>query len=130
MKKVILSLCFMIAAVSFVSAQQAQGGGQGRQGMQERMNQMKDSLGLTDAQLQTVMSVQQEFRQQRMDLRNASEADRPAKMKEVNDAMQKRLGEALKDPALAQRIAEYNARHSYGRGGGRRGGQQGGAPQQ
>ncbi len=62
MKKIILAACFMLAATTFVSAQQGQGGGN----MQERMAQMKqsykDSLGLTDAQVQIVFDVQAEMR--------------------------------------------------------------------
>lgn len=116
MKKVFLSFCFLFAAITFVSAQQGQGPSP------ERIAQMKqafkDSLGLTDAQAQSVLDVQNEFRPKRQELRNVSEADRPAKMKELNDAMAKRLAEVLKDEALAQKVSEYNARHQFGRGGG------------
>jgi hypothetical protein len=120
MKKTFLSICFLFAAITFVSAQQGQGGGQGGGNMQERMAQMKqslkDSLGLTDAQAQSVMDVQTEFRPKMMELRNASDADRPAKMKEINDAMAKRYAEVLKDEALAKKVAEFNARRRGGRG--------------
>jgi len=119
MKKIFLSICFLFAAITFVSAQQAQGGGQAR--MAQMKQNLKDSLGLTDAQIDIVMSVQQEFRPKMMELRNVSEADRPAKMKELNDEMTKKLGTELKDEALAKKIAEYNARHRGGRG--NRGGQ-------
>lgn len=122
MKKVILSICFLFAAVSFVSAQQGGGGN-----MQERMAQMKktlvDSLGLTEAQAQSVMDVQTEFREKRMALRDVSEADRPAKMKELNEAIKKRYAEVLKDEALATKVSEFNARRGFGRG--RPGGGQG-----
>jgi hypothetical protein len=119
MKKSILSICFLFAAVTFVSAQQGQGGGANAQERQAQMKQaLKDSLSLTDAQVQTVLDVQRELRPKMMELRNASEADRPAKMKEINDEMSKKLAEALKDEALAKKVTEYNARHRGGRGGG------------
>jgi hypothetical protein len=129
MKKTFLSICFLFAAITFVSAQQGQGGGQGGANMQERMAQMKqtlkDSLGLTDVQAQSVMDVQAEFRPKMMELRNASDADRPAKMKEINDAMAKRYAEVLKDDALAKKVAEFNARRRRGGGMRPQGGQGG-----
>lgn len=118
MKKVILSICFLFAAVSFVSAQQGQG--QSPERIAQMKQAFKDSLGLTDAQAQSVLDVQTEFRPKRQELRNASEAERPAKMKEINDAMAKRLAEVLKDGALAQKVIDYNTRHQGGRGGGNR----------
>jgi hypothetical protein len=77
---------------------------------------LKDSLGLTDAQAQSVMDVQTEFRPKRMELRNVSDADRPAKMKEINDAMAKRYAEVLKDEALAKKVSEFTSRRGGGRG--------------
>lgn len=127
MKKIILSICFVVAATTFVSAQQGQGGGDPQARMAQMRQSMKDSLGLTDAQIQTVLDLQTEFRPKMMELRNVSETDRPAKMKEINDEMEKKLAVALKDEALAKKVSEYNARRR-GRGmGGNRpqgGGQQ------
>jgi hypothetical protein len=115
MKKIILSICLLVAATTFVSAQ-GQGGAQDRQAQMKQT--LKDSLGLTDAQVQTVLDVQAEFRPKMMELRDLAEGDRPAKMKEINDAMEKKLGEALKDAALAKKVTEFNARRRGG--GGRR----------
>ena len=111
MKKVILSICFLFAAISFVSAQQGQGPSPERIAQQKQM--LKDSLSLTDAQAQSVVDVQAEFRPKRMELRDLSEADRPAKVKELNDAMQKRLTELLKDEALAKKVVEFNSRRGF-----------------
>lgn len=115
MKKIILSLCFMVAATTFVSAQ-----GQGGASQAERQAQMKqtfkDSLGLTDAQVQTVLDVQAELRPKMMELREVAEAERPAKIKEINELMAKRLAVALNDEALAKRVSEFNARRRGGRG--------------
>ena len=118
MKKVFLSICFLFAAVTFVSAQ----GGPGGFNPEQQKQRLKDSLSLTDAQAQLVMDVQTEFREKRMALRDVSEADRPAKMKEINDAMEKRFAEVLKDATLAKKVAEYNARRGM-RGGQRPPGQ-------
>jgi hypothetical protein len=120
MKKIFLSICFVLAAISFVSAQQGQGGGNNADRMAQMKQSLKDSVGLTEAQAQSVLDVQAEFRPKMMELRNAAEADRPAKMKEMNDAMTKRLAEVLKDEKLALKVAEYRARRgAAGRGGNR-----------
>ena len=118
MKKIILSLCFLVAATTFVSAQQGQGGASQADRMAQMKQTLKDSLGLTDAQAQSVLDVQAEFRPKMMELRDVAEADRPAKMKELYDAQEKRLAEVLKDAALAKKIFEFNARRrGAGRGG-------------
>ena len=123
MKKIILAVCFVFAAISFVSAQQGGGGGFNNP---ERIAQMKqalrDSVGLTDEQAQLVLDVQQELRPKMMELRNVRDGDRPAKMKELNDEMIKKLTEVLKDEALAKKVMEFNARRR-GRGGNRPQGQ-------
>jgi hypothetical protein len=109
MKKIILSICFVFAVVGFASAQ---GGGNNAERMAQMKQSLKDSIGLTDAQAQSVLDVQAEFRPKRMELRDVAEADRPAKMKELNDQMAKRLAEVLKDEKLAAKITEYNTRRS------------------
>ena len=119
MKKVILSICLLVAATTYVSAQGGQGGPSPAERQAQMKQTLKDSLGLTDAQAQIVLDVQTEFRPKMMELRNVDEAERPAKMKEMNDAMDKRLAEALKDEKLAKKVSEFNSRR---RGGGNRGG--------
>ena len=113
MKKIILSVCLLFAAVSFVSAQGG-GGGNTQERIAQMKQQLKDSVGLTDAQVQSVLDLQQEFRPKMMELRNVAEADRPAKMKELNDEMQKKLTEVLKDEALAKKVVEFNQRRRRG----------------
>jgi hypothetical protein len=121
MKKIILAACLLIGTAGYVAAQQGQGGGFNNP---ERLAQMKqtykDSVGLTDAQAQQVLDVQMEFRPKMMELRNVAEADRPAKIKELNDQMEKRLAEVLKDEALAKKVAAFNARNRMNRGAGNR----------
>ena len=121
MKKLILSICLLVAATTYVSAQGGQGGPTPAERQAQMKQTLKDSLGLTDAQAQIVLDVQAEFRPKMMELRNVAEADRPAKMKEMNEAMDKRLAEALKDEKLAKMVSEFNSR--------RRGGNRGGRPQ-
>ncbi|HEX8334856.1 MAG TPA: hypothetical protein VF622_19685 [Segetibacter sp.] len=115
MKKIILSLCILVAATTFATAQ-----GQGGQSQADRQAQMKqtlkDSLGLTDEQAQIVLDVQAEFRPKMMEVRNLAEADRPAKMQEINTEMNKKLASALKDGALARKVIEFNLRRRGGGG--------------
>lgn len=125
MKRILLSACLLIGTASFVAAQQGQGGGFNNP---ERIAQMKqtykDSVGLTDAQAQLVIDVQAEFRPKMMELRNTAETDRPAKMKELSEQMEKRYAEVLKDEALAKKVAAFYARNRMGgRGGNRQQGQ-------
>jgi hypothetical protein len=78
---------------------------------------LKDSVGLTDEQAQIVLDIQVEFRPKMMEVRNLAEADRPAKMQEINTEMNKKIASALKDGALARKVIEFNSRR---RGGGQR----------
>ena len=114
MKKVLVLIpMFLFIGIASVIAQPPAGGGQFRE---RQKQQMKDSLGLTDVQIDSVLAVQAEFMPKMMAMRDLAEGDRPAKMKEVNDEMTKRLAVALKDPALAQKIADFNARNRQRRG--------------
>ncbi|TDH18290.1 hypothetical protein EXU57_23845 [Segetibacter sp. 3557_3] len=120
MKKllVLVPMFLFIGTTSVIAQPPAGGNGQFREQQKQRL---KDSLGLTDVQIDTVLAVQQEFMPKMRELRDMSEADRPAKMKELNDQMSKRLAIALKDEALANKISEFNARRRA-RGGNRSGG--------
>jgi hypothetical protein len=71
---------------------------------------LKDSVGLTDEQAQIVLEIQVEFRPKMMEVRNLAEADRPARMQDINTEMNKRLASALKDGALARKVIEFNSR--------------------
>ena len=117
-KLLVLVPIFLLLGTISAMAQQG-GGGQGN--FREMQKQrLKDSLGLTDVQIDTVMNIQQEFQPRMRELRELSDADRQAKMKVINDDKHKRLAAALKDEALATKIDEFNARLMQGmRGGGR-----------
>lgn len=120
MKKVILSVCFVVAMAGFASAQQ--GGGQG--GMTpERMAQMKqkmkDELQLTDVQADSVMAIQRTFMPKTRDLRmdqTMSDTDKQTKMAVINDERNKRLETSLgKD--VAQKVEDYYTKMRQNGGG-------------
>ena len=123
MKKVIALLTIVIAGITSV---QAQGGGFDPAAMKERQVKMlkESELKLTDVQIDSVVSVQAEFMQQRRGLRDLTPEDRQAKMKEMNEAMAKRMATALKDEALARKVIAYQQEQQKMRqqGGGRPGG--------
>ena len=123
MKKVIVLLTIVIAGITSV---QAQGGGFDPAAMKERQVKMlkESELKLTDVQIDSVVSVQAEFMQQRRGLRDLTSEDRQAKMKEMNEAMAKRMATALKDEALARKVIAYQQEQQKMRqqGGGRPGG--------
>ncbi len=126
MKKVFVLLVILLGAS--VSALMAQGGGgnQDPAAMKQRqLEQLKASdLKLTDAQADSVVSVNMESRQQMRGLRDLPEDQRAAKMKEMNDMRMKRWTSALKDEALAKKVADYFEKQRAARANG------GGGPQQ
>jgi hypothetical protein len=101
MKKVIVLLVILFSASA--SALMAQGGNMDPAAMRERqLQQLKASdLKLTEAQADSVVSINMESRQQMRGLRDLSDDQRAAKMKEMNDMRLKRWTSALKDEALA-----------------------------
>jgi hypothetical protein len=90
-------------------AQQGGGGNYDPAKMKERQLEMLKSsdLKLTDAQADSVVAITMETREQMRGFRDLSEDQRTAKMKEVNDYRLKRWTSALKDEALAKRVAEF-----------------------
>lgn len=127
MKKIIVLLAFLFGiSGSALMAQQGGGGNFDPVKMKERqLQQLKESdLKLTDVQADSVVSINMETRQQMRALRDLSEDQRGAKMKEINDYRLKRWTEALKDEALAKKVAEYYEKQRANRPNG------GGGPQQ
>lgn len=125
MKKVIGVLAFLCTvSVSTLMAQPPGGRNFDPAKMKERqLQQLKESgLNLTDAQADSVVSVNMEARQQMRGLRDLSDDQRQAKMKELNDYRLKRWTEALKDETLAKKVADYYEKERGNRmnGGGRR----------
>lgn len=125
MKKVFALLVILLAAST--SALMAQGGGNmDPAAMRERqLTQLKASdLKLTDAQADSVVAINMESRQQMRGMRDLSDDQRQAKMKEMNEYRMRRWSAALKDEALAKRVAEYYEKQRAARANG------GGGPQQ
>ncbi len=125
MKKVIALLVFVVSlSGSALMAQQQENGNSDPGKMKERqLQQLKESdLKLTDAQADSVVSINIESRQQMRGFRDLSQDERRAKMKEMNDYRLKRFSEALKDEALAKKVEDYfkKQRASRMNGGNRR----------
>ena len=122
MKKVVVSLAFLFCLIG--SASMAQ---QPRQFNPEKMKerqlqQLKESdLKLTDAQADSVVSINMETRQQMRDFKELGKDERRSKMKEMNDYRLKRWSEALKDETLAKKVEDYYEKQRAARrnGGGR-----------
>ena len=125
MKKMLAGLTVLILSVCAVSANAQNGGGGG--GM-ERMRQMyKDSLQLTDVQIDSVMAVNQDFRPQMRAIfqdQSLSQDDKTAKMKALNDQITARESKFLsadqltKLQAMTDRMRRNRMRQGGGGGGG------------
>ena len=108
MKKVFVLLAVALAIISTTTM--AQGGGNfDPAAMKERqLKMLKESdLKLTDVQADSVVAVQVDLMQQKKGMRDLAPEDRKTKMKEINDAMEKRLALALKDETLAKKVIAY-----------------------
>ncbi len=119
MKKLLILLpVFFLFGMGSVLAQLPAGGGQA-QFREQQKQRLKDSLNLTETQIETVLTVQQEFQPKMREIRmdqTMSDADKQTKMKELNDERTKKWGTALKDETLAKKIADFYARMPQGRG--------------
>lgn len=96
-------LCFSMATIMA----QPPGGGQ-QMDPAARAAMMKERFkgwGCNDVQADSLIAISIDFRPRQMALRDLAEADRPAKMKELNDERNKRIEKAL--PAdLAKKVIE------------------------
>ena len=124
MKKVIALFAFLLGlSGSALMAQQGDGNFDPARMKERQLQQLKESdLKLTDVQADSVVNINLETRQQMRALRDLSEDERRTKLKEVNDYRLKRWTQALKDEALAKRVAEYFEKQRAARmnGGGNR----------
>ena len=123
MKKMLAGLTVLILSVCAVSANAQNGGGGG----QERMRQMyKDSLQLTDVQIDSVTAVQQDLRPQMRAIfqdQSMSQDDKAAKLKALNDQAAARESKFLSADQLAklqamQERMRARMRNRQGGGGG------------
>jgi hypothetical protein len=110
MKKLIALLFFVAAySVNSLMAQPPGGGNFDPAQMKARqLQQLKESdLKLTDAQADSVVSINMESMQQMRGMRDLSMEERMAKMKEMNEYRTKRWTAALRDEVLAKKVADY-----------------------
>src|SRR4051812_60738 len=109
MKKAIALFAILFCLSSGLLMAQQGGGNFDPAKMKERQLEMLKSsdLKLTDAQADSVVAINMETREQMRGFRDLSEDQRTAKMKEVNDYRLKRWTSALKDEALAKKVAEF-----------------------
>ncbi len=107
MKKVTVVLVLLLGIATSLLAQQ--GGNMDPARMRERqLKMLKESdLRLTDEQANSVVSINMEAREQMRNLRDMTDEDRRRKMTELNGFRKKRWAQALKDEALANKVAEY-----------------------
>jgi len=106
-KTLVLFAMLMICSATTLFAQQNGGGGQGGDpaARAAAMKQRYKDMGLNDVQCDSVVAINADMRPKMMALRDASEADRPALTKAMNDERNKRLEKAL--PAdLAKKVIE------------------------
>jgi hypothetical protein len=126
MKKVIALLTIFVGLSGGALMAQQGGPGMDPAQMKEReLKQLKESdLKLTDAQADSVASINMESRQAMRGMRDLSQDERMAKMKEMNDTRLKRWAQALKSEELAKKVADYyekqRAARMNGGGGGNR----------
>lgn len=120
MKKVTAMLA-LVLGISCTSLMAQTGGGNFDPAkMKERqLQRLKESdLKLTDAQADSVVSINMETMQQMRGFRELSEDQRSAKMKEMNDYRAKRLSSALQDETLAKKVEDYYEKQRANRGAG------------
>ncbi len=122
MKKIILSICFLFGALTFVTAQQGQGGGKGAKRMAQMKQRLKDEVKLTDVQIDSVMAINQAYQPKQSEIRmdqSMSDTDKQTKMKAMNDERAKRIEAAIGKEASAK-VQEFNAKQRGAGGGGNR----------
>ncbi len=122
MKKIILSICFLFGALTFVTAQQGQGGGKGAKRMAQMKQRLKDEVKLTDVQIDSVMAINQAYQPKQREIRmdqSMSDTDKQTKMKAMNDERAKRIEAAIGKEASAK-VQEFNAKQKGAGGGGNR----------
>ncbi len=110
-------------AIGFAANAQGRGGGMNPA---EMIQQYKDSLNLSDLQVDSVKTIFKEFLPKQMELRqnqDMSREERMAKMKEINDQRNARMKAVLTDEQFKKlQEMEERRRQRMMQGGGGRGG--------
>lgn len=127
MKKMLAGLSVVILSVCAMSAS-AQNGGGGGDRMAQYRQMLKDSVQLTDVQIDSVMAVQQDLRPQQRAIfqdQSLSQDDKQAKIKALNDQAAARYAKFLsadqvtKLQAIQDRMRARMRQRQGGGGGGR-----------
>jgi hypothetical protein len=103
MKKVLVSICFMFAAVTMVSAQRA------AEKKAEIKKGLKEQVMLTDSQIESVISIEDEYRPKLKEVKNdatLSETDKSAKTKALQAEKKAKLEAAL-GKETAEKVASF-----------------------
>ena len=110
MKKLVLLLALF--AGLFISNANAQGGGDpaAREArMKEMKTQLVEKAKITEAEADKVIEINNASREQRMGLRDLSEADRAKKMEEINADLTKKYKAIPLTDAQVKAVNEYMA---------------------
>ena len=114
MKKLIVCLLFTTALVLSKTEIYAQGGGGNRGQMREMMKQrLKDSVGLNDVQIDTVMAIREEMQpkmREAMSDQSMSEDDKKSKMEGMRKEMYERFTKAGLTDDQVKKIKEMDER--------------------
>jgi len=109
MKKMLITLVIFTAGFATNGMAQRMDGNFDPAKMKARqIEKLKSSdLHLTDAQADSVVSINMETMQQMRGLRDLSREERMSKRKELNEERLKRWTSALQDEPLAKKVAEF-----------------------
>jgi hypothetical protein len=103
MKKILLSICFLFAAITFVSAQRAaERKAQIKQGL-------KEEVKLTDDQIVSVMAIEDEYRPKLRAIRtdsSLSDNDKKTKMKALTEEKRGKV-EAAVGKEIAEKVEAF-----------------------
>lgn len=122
MKSLLFSLFTGVVVVSTMHAQDSGGGGNWAERAQQRLDNMKSSLSLTDDQVTKIKAIYEETRPAMQALRDdssLSQDDRRAKMREIRDQINEKVGAVL---TPEQKTKWEEQRRSRQGGGGQGGG--------
>jgi hypothetical protein len=112
MKKLMTVMVFALLGTAINTYAQP-GGGRGfdpaamKERLEKEKKQLKDELKLNDVQADSVQAINAEFRGSMRGMRDMTQEERQNKMKEINDLKLKRWSAALKDEALAKKVADF-----------------------
>ena len=108
MKKLFFAIFTLLIASTMLYAQPPEGKQFDPATIKERQkSKLKEDLKLTNAQAESVATIQMEYMPKLRGLRALEKEERQAKMKEINDAYKAKLKTALNDDKLVEQVMEY-----------------------